>query len=174
MERAVDPRAVTPPPTSNGGNATLPKFMDVHHGMHGVTPEALQAAHQADLDIQGEEGVDFQRAWADPESGMVWCVSEARTRTPFAASTSERDTVRRRCIRSLSRSDRKPAAQLARATTTGGITSEPRPTRSWARPVLRNNELINRSSVPRVYQPPPHGRRTRPGWFSCESRPRPL
>jgi hypothetical protein len=39
----------------------MPKFMDVHHGMHGVTPEALQAAHQADL--------DFQRAWGDPESG---------------------------------------------------------------------------------------------------------
>ena len=34
----------------------MPKFMDVHHGMHGVTPEALQAAHQADLDIQDEEG----------------------------------------------------------------------------------------------------------------------
>jgi hypothetical protein len=45
--------------------------------MQGVTPEALQAAHQADLDIQGEEGVDFQRAWGDPESGMVWCISEA-------------------------------------------------------------------------------------------------
>jgi hypothetical protein len=55
----------------------MPKFMDVHHGMHGITPEALQAAHQADLDIQGEEDVDFQRAWGDPESGMVWCVSEA-------------------------------------------------------------------------------------------------
>ena len=55
----------------------VPKFMDVHHGMHGVTPEALQAAHQADLDIQDEEGVDFQKAWGDPESGMVWCISEA-------------------------------------------------------------------------------------------------
>jgi hypothetical protein len=55
----------------------MPKFMDVHHGMTGITPEALKAAHQADLDIQGEEGVDFQSAWGDPESGMVWCVSEA-------------------------------------------------------------------------------------------------
>jgi len=55
----------------------MPKFMDVHHGMHGVTPEALKEAHQADLDIQGEEDVDFQKAWGDPESGMVWCISEA-------------------------------------------------------------------------------------------------
>jgi hypothetical protein len=53
------------------------KFMDVHEGMFGVTPEALREAHEADLAIQGEEGVDFQHAWADPESGMVWCVSEA-------------------------------------------------------------------------------------------------
>lgn len=55
----------------------MPKFMDVHHGMHGITPEGLQEAHQADLDIQGDEGVDFQQAWADPESGTVWCLSEA-------------------------------------------------------------------------------------------------
>ena len=55
----------------------MPKYMDVHTGMKGITPEALKAAHQADLDIQADEGVDFQRAWGDPESGMVWCVAEA-------------------------------------------------------------------------------------------------
>jgi len=53
------------------------KFMDVHTGMQGITPEGLLEAHNADLAIQGEEGVDFQHAWADPETGMVWCVSEA-------------------------------------------------------------------------------------------------
>lgn len=55
----------------------MAKFMDVHHGMKGITPEALMEAHQADLDIQGDEGVDFQHAWADPDSGVVFCVSEA-------------------------------------------------------------------------------------------------
>jgi hypothetical protein len=55
----------------------MPKFMDVHEGMFGVTPEGLQAAHQADLDIQASEGVDFQHAWGDPETGTVWCISEA-------------------------------------------------------------------------------------------------
>ncbi|MBA3851871.1 MAG: SCO4226 family nickel-binding protein [Chloroflexi bacterium] len=55
----------------------MPKFMDVHHGFHGLTPEALQKAHQADLDIQHEENVDFQHAWGDPDSGMAWCLSEA-------------------------------------------------------------------------------------------------
>ena len=54
-------------------------FMDVHTSMAGVTSEQLAAAHQADLDIQGEEGVDFKQAWADPSSGHVFCLSEAPT-----------------------------------------------------------------------------------------------
>lgn len=54
----------------------MAQFIDVHTGMAGVTPEALAAAHQADLDIQGEEGVDFQKAWADPTTGHVFCLSE--------------------------------------------------------------------------------------------------
>lgn len=53
------------------------KFMDVHHGMQGITEEQLREAHQADLAIEGEEGVHFERAWADPESGTVYCLSEA-------------------------------------------------------------------------------------------------
>jgi hypothetical protein len=55
----------------------MPEFMDVHRGMVDITPEALREAHQADLDIQGDEGVDFKHAWADPTSGMVFCLSEA-------------------------------------------------------------------------------------------------
>jgi hypothetical protein len=55
----------------------MPKFMDVHDGMVGITADALLAAHQSDLAIQGEEGVDFQHAWADPISGKVFCLSEA-------------------------------------------------------------------------------------------------
>lgn len=55
----------------------MPEFMDVHTNMVGVTAEQLAAAHQADLDIQGDEGVDFKRAWADPNTGHVFCLSEA-------------------------------------------------------------------------------------------------
>jgi hypothetical protein len=53
------------------------EFMDVHRGMQGITPDGLRDAHQADLDIQDEEGVTFKHAWADPASGLVWCLSEA-------------------------------------------------------------------------------------------------
>ena len=55
----------------------MPEFMDVHTSMQGVTPEALNQAHQADLAIQDEENVNFKHAWADPQSGMVFCLSEA-------------------------------------------------------------------------------------------------
>lgn len=55
----------------------MPQFMDVHTSMVGVSAEQLAAAHRADLAIQGEEGVDFKQAWADPSSGHVFCLSEA-------------------------------------------------------------------------------------------------
>jgi hypothetical protein len=51
--------------------------MDVHTNMVGVTAEQLREAHQADLDIQGDEGVEFKQAWADPRTGHVFCLSEA-------------------------------------------------------------------------------------------------
>ena len=55
----------------------MPEFMDVHHGMVGITPDALREAHNADLAIQEDEKVNFKKAWADPESGTVFCLSEA-------------------------------------------------------------------------------------------------
>jgi hypothetical protein len=55
----------------------MTQFMDVHHNMVGITAEQLQAAHNADLEIQGDENVDFKQAWADPEAGVVYCLSEA-------------------------------------------------------------------------------------------------
>jgi len=55
----------------------MPEFMDVHHNMVGVTEDQLREAHNADLAIQGDEQVNFKHAWADPQSGLVYCLSEA-------------------------------------------------------------------------------------------------
>jgi hypothetical protein len=55
----------------------VPKFMDIHHGMKGVTAEQLDDAHRADLAAEHAEGVHFEHAWADPETGTVFCLSEA-------------------------------------------------------------------------------------------------
>ena len=58
----------------------MARFMDVHSGFVGVTETQLQEAHERDLAIEGEEGVHFERAWLDPESGKVFCLSTGPTK----------------------------------------------------------------------------------------------
>lgn len=53
----------------------MPKFMDVHSGFVGVTESQLREAHEADLAIEAAEDVHFERAWLDPDSGKVFCLS---------------------------------------------------------------------------------------------------
>ncbi len=53
----------------------MAKFMDVHSGFVGATAKQLQEAHERDLAIEKEEGVHFERAWLDPQSGKVFCLS---------------------------------------------------------------------------------------------------
>ncbi len=54
----------------------MAKFMDVHNGFIGVTPEQLLEAHRKDQELEGREGVRFVKAWADPNEGKVFCLSE--------------------------------------------------------------------------------------------------
>jgi hypothetical protein len=53
----------------------MARYMDVHDGFVGVTAEQLEAAHARDLEIEGDEGVHFERAWLDPDAGKVFCLS---------------------------------------------------------------------------------------------------
>jgi len=53
----------------------MPKFIDVHDGFVGVTEAQLIEAHHADLAIEGEEDVHFERAWLDPDTGKVFCLA---------------------------------------------------------------------------------------------------
>jgi hypothetical protein len=50
--------------------------MDIHDGFFGVTQEQVAEAHNRDLQNEAAEGVHFQRWWADPNSGKVFCLSE--------------------------------------------------------------------------------------------------
>jgi hypothetical protein len=54
--------------------------MDVHSGFVGVTEDQLREAHECDLAIEGAEGVHFERAWLDPASGKVFCLSSGPSR----------------------------------------------------------------------------------------------
>ena len=57
----------------------MPLFMDIHHKVEGLTPEAVAAAHQQDLAVQARYGVRFIRYWYDERTGKVFCLSEAPT-----------------------------------------------------------------------------------------------
>lgn len=58
----------------------MARFMDVHSGFVGVTERQLTEAHGRDLAIEKDEGVHFERAWLDPESGKVFCLSSGPSR----------------------------------------------------------------------------------------------
>ncbi len=53
----------------------MARFIDVHEGFVGATQEDLAAAHALDLANEGAEGVHFENAWLDPESGKAFCLS---------------------------------------------------------------------------------------------------
>jgi hypothetical protein len=81
LGRIVSPRT--------GENGTVPRsrriqlmatFMDIHSGFVGVTAQQLREAHDRDLAIEQEEGVHFERAWLDPVSGKVFCLSTGPSR----------------------------------------------------------------------------------------------
>lgn len=55
-------------------------FMDVHSGFTCVTAEQLREAHERDLAIEQDEEVHFERAWLDPVTGRVFCLSHGPSR----------------------------------------------------------------------------------------------
>lgn len=54
----------------------MARFMDVHTGMKGIDQKQLAAAHARDQALEDAEGVRFLHAWADPQTGKVFCLSE--------------------------------------------------------------------------------------------------
>lgn len=80
--------------------------MDVHSSVEGVTATQLREAHERDLVIEAEEGVHFERAWLDPESGKVFCLSDGPSK----------ETRRSACGRHLELASaiRTPAQELGR------------------------------------------------------------
>jgi hypothetical protein len=54
----------------------MSQFIDVHTGMKNLTAQDLKREHDADAAHEREHGVHFIKAWADPDSGKVFCLSE--------------------------------------------------------------------------------------------------
>ena len=54
----------------------MPLFMDVHN-VPGVKADDVAKAHQEDLKIQGEHGVDYWSYWVDEANGKIFCLVDA-------------------------------------------------------------------------------------------------
>jgi len=55
----------------------MPTYMDVHTIDGDVSIADVAAAHKADLDTQGEYGVDYKPYWVNEEAGKIFCLVDA-------------------------------------------------------------------------------------------------
>ncbi len=55
----------------------MPRFMDVHHKVPGLTGDAVAGAHQKDLEVQGKHDVNYLQYWYDEGTGKVFCLVDA-------------------------------------------------------------------------------------------------
>lgn len=58
----------------------MPIFMDVHENLGEVTEADIKAAHQSDLAIQDEYGVQFLTFWFNSPDGQAFCLVDAPTK----------------------------------------------------------------------------------------------
>jgi|SRR5712691_5551541 len=75
MNRNADPGEAEGTRIGGSEEFGMARFMDVHSGFTGMTPGQLRQAYELDLAIESTEGVHFERAWLDPESGKAFCLS---------------------------------------------------------------------------------------------------
>ncbi len=57
----------------------MPKFMDIHHMEGGVSAADVAAAHQKDVQTQGQFGVNYEHYWVDEKAGKIFCLVDAPT-----------------------------------------------------------------------------------------------
>jgi hypothetical protein len=67
----------------------MPLYLDVHNKIEGLTKDAIEQAHQRDLEVQDKHGVKYLKYWYDTESGRVYCLVEAPS--PEAAEAVHRE-----------------------------------------------------------------------------------
>jgi len=55
----------------------MPLYIDIHRNIEGLTAEGVAQAHQKDLEIQGQHGVEYLKYWFNEEEGTVICLCRA-------------------------------------------------------------------------------------------------
>lgn len=54
----------------------MPLFMGTHNRVEGLSVKAVGDAHQRDVEVGAQYGVDYQHFWFDESSGRVYCLVE--------------------------------------------------------------------------------------------------
>jgi len=67
----------------------MPLYMDVHKRVPGLTKDAVEKAHAADLKIQKKHGVDYQKYWFNEAKGTVFCLVKAPSKEAADACHKE-------------------------------------------------------------------------------------
>jgi hypothetical protein len=55
----------------------MPLFLDVHTLGEPVSAEDVAKAHERDLEVQAEHGVNYRQYWVDERAGKIFCLVEA-------------------------------------------------------------------------------------------------
>jgi hypothetical protein len=55
----------------------MPLYMDHHKNVDGLTAEAVEQAHQKDLEVQDEHGAKYHSYWYNEDKGEIFCLVEA-------------------------------------------------------------------------------------------------
>jgi hypothetical protein len=67
----------------------MPRCMDVHKKVPGVTKEAVAEAHAKYLKVQGKYGVNYVKYWVDESSEKVFCLIDASNKEAAAGVHKE-------------------------------------------------------------------------------------
>jgi hypothetical protein len=59
------------------GNATMPRSLETHHHVEGLTGEAVARAHAKVLEVQKKYGLRYLRSWYDEGTARALCLCEA-------------------------------------------------------------------------------------------------
>ncbi len=69
----------------------MPLYMDIHENLPaGTTAADVAGAHEMDLKIQEQHGVEYRGYWVSEAEGKIFCLVEAPN--PEAAATVHRES----------------------------------------------------------------------------------
>ena len=67
----------------------MPKYIDTHSHIPGITKEEAAKAHEADLKAQQKYGVKYLQYWLDVDAGKIFCLIDAPSKEAAIAVHKE-------------------------------------------------------------------------------------